>query len=300
MDSLDALIAGLRLAWRALFPGVFERGAATAGVYLVVLFVAVWAIEKACGTRTRNYRTRGFGQDVAYYFYYRSGAHRILFTAAVFSALDGPLSFLDLKLLTPLPPLLQIVAALLVTDFAMYWLHRAQHRFRFLWAFHSTHHSQENLTFASYLRFHPVEVFVGECVSFVMLKVLGFDFASWFVVYLVANLVGELTHTQIPWKLGLLSNVIVTPRFHSYHHSPDRALHDRNFGGLFSFWDRLFGTAVPEATPVPVKFGLPDVKSSSLWASLATPFYMLRDLYLPARPLPPEPEARSSTAVRKT
>ena len=59
---------------------------------------------------------------------------------------------------------------------------------------------------------------------------------------LSADLIGELQHTQIPWRFGPLHWVLVTPRFHLYHHSIDPAHHDRNFGIVFSFWDRLFGT----------------------------------------------------------
>lgn len=163
MDPIQSLYEQARAMWRLLLPGSLERGFAGAALYLVALYVVVLAIETAYGARTRNYRTRDFGHDVAYYFYYRSGFHRLFVTAAFFAALSAPLSFLDLKLLTPLPPLAQLAIGLVVTDFSMYWLHRAQHHFRFLWAFHSMHHSQEHLTFASYLRFHPVEVFAGEC-----------------------------------------------------------------------------------------------------------------------------------------
>jgi sterol desaturase/sphingolipid hydroxylase (fatty acid hydroxylase superfamily) len=293
MPDLQSLYLGLRTSWRGLFPGEFERGCMNALVYLMLLYVVVLVVERVHGTRTRNYRSREFAHDVAYYVYYRSGAHRILFTGAFFLALDAPLSFLDLRLLAPLPIVVQVIAGVLIADFSMYWLHRAQHGFRFLWAFHSTHHATERLTFATYLRFHPVEVFIGECTTYVVLRILGFDLTSWMAVYLITNFLGEIQHSQIPWRFGPLYKVLVSPVFHSYHHSPDRKYHDRNFGGLLSCWDYVFGTAVADGAPQPSAFGLPDVKADTLWGTLATPFHLLRRFYSSADPV----EANSPEAI---
>ena len=38
------------------------------------------------------------------------------------------------------------------------------------------------------------------------------------------------------------AGAFVTPAMHKLHHSPERASTNANFGGLFSFWDRLCGT----------------------------------------------------------
>ena len=38
--------------------------------------------------------------------------------------------------------------------------------------------------------------------------------------------------------------VFITPDMHRVHHSLDTAEHNGNYGGLFSFWDRLFGNYV--------------------------------------------------------
>ena len=299
MEDFQLFYEGLRAVWRGWFPDPFVRGWANAGVFLGFFYLVVLAIERFHGTRTRNYRRREFAWDVAYYLYYRSGTHRILFTLGITALLSRPLSFLDLGLLRPLPLALEVGIGLVVADMAMYWLHRAQHHFRFLWAFHTTHHSPEQLTFATFNRFHPVEVAIGDIVSFALLSVLGADFSGWVLIYLISTFFGEIQHSQIPWSLGPLRRIIVSPRFHAYHHSPDRATHDRNFGGFFAFWDHLFGTAVPDGTPAPTTFGLPDVKPQSLLGTLTTPFVLLWRWYGPQRTAGPagpaetpcEPEA---------
>ena len=54
---------------------------------------------------------------------------------------------------------------------------------------------------------------------------------------------GSLIHSNLNWDFGPLKYVFVSPRFHRYHHSTVDASRHKNFGGLFSFWDYLFGTA---------------------------------------------------------
>jgi sterol desaturase/sphingolipid hydroxylase (fatty acid hydroxylase superfamily) len=296
MEHVETLWSMARVVWRSLFPEIWQQNLARGFVYFLGAFVIVLVVERLAGTRTRNYRTRDFAHDSAYYLYHRSGAQHLLLSGPILLALDVPLSFLDVRLLSGLPGVLQVVLGIVIGDFVMYWLHRAQHTFRFLWAFHTTHHSTEHLTFAAYLRFHPIEVLVGEIVSFVLFRLLGFDISAWVAVYLLANFVGEIQHSQIPLTLGPFNRVIVTPAFHAYHHSPERKLHDANYGGLLSIWDYLFGTAVDQRTPAPRAFGLADVKPRSLWATFADPFVMLPKLYRSPKPAPPATLEGESTA----
>ena len=39
-----------------------------------------------------------------------------------------------------------------------------------------------------------------------------------------------------------LGYVLVTPDMHKFHHHFERPWTDTNFGNIFSFWDRMFGT----------------------------------------------------------
>jgi sterol desaturase/sphingolipid hydroxylase (fatty acid hydroxylase superfamily) len=279
LEGLPEVLEAARAVWRAWLPDPLLRTLAGTLVMLVAMSIAIWALETWHGVRTRNYRSRQFGYDLAYYFYYRSGLHRVLFTATSLALLSTPLGWLDLGLLRPLPFAAQVVVGLLLSDLAMYWWHRAQHHYRFLWAFHTTHHASSQLTFAAYLRFHPLEVFFSDLVAFAVLRILGVEFEAWAAVFLVTTLLGEVQHSQLPWTYGPLRRVLVSPRFHAFHHTPDRATHDRNFGGLFAFWDHLFGTAVPDHVPAPTAFGLHDVRADSLLGTLTTPFRLLRSFY---------------------
>jgi 4-hydroxyproline epimerase len=58
-------------------------------------------------------------------------------------------------------------------------------------------------------------------------------------------------HANLRTDLGWLRHLLVTPQSHRRHHSPRPEHRDRNFGGTFSFWDRLFGTAALDARVYP-------------------------------------------------
>jgi sterol desaturase/sphingolipid hydroxylase (fatty acid hydroxylase superfamily) len=250
----------------------------------LALFLVIYLIERAYRVPDGHYRSRGFLHDVAYWFYYRSGLHHFVFLAALFAALSGPLAALDLRLLSPLPYWLQALLYMVVADFLVYWIHRAQHHFPFLWAFHTTHHSQQHLSFATSQRVHPVDHLVQDILIFVPLRILGFDEAAWIPMYLLGEFNLAAQHSRIPWRFGLLYRIIVSPVFHSFHHSLDSAHHNRNFAGLFSLWDYAFGTAVRDERAAPAQFGLPSMAPTSVVSTLVAPIRLLRESYSPKSP----------------
>jgi sterol desaturase/sphingolipid hydroxylase (fatty acid hydroxylase superfamily) len=282
------LIAQLAASWHSLVPEPWMRQLVVALVFLGLYYVVASTLERASAARTDHYGSRGFGHDVAYYLYFKGGVGRVLVPAALATSLAHPLSFASLRLLEGLPFALQFVAYLLVADFVGYWVHRARHHFRFLWAFHTTHHSQTHVSFATYARTHPVEDFTGLYVGLFLSLLLGGSPITGMITYLLLDVVGELSHSRIRWSFGPLRWIFVTPRFHLYHHSTDPAHHDRNFGVLFSFWDRMFGTAVDERSAEPVSFGLEEVKPTSLWSTIVSPFELLAKYYGPRAAVPVE------------
>jgi len=254
-------------------------GGALHGLKIAVLFYFfIYLLERASGGATKPYRSRGLLQDLAYWFYYHSGLNQILFLAALFSFLGPRLAFLHLSIVSRLHPVPRAILWLLVADFTSYWVHRLQHASRFLWAFHSTHHAQEQLNFATTTRFHPVDHCISDILKFIPQMMLGASPTSWLPLYLILEFIASTQHSQIKWRLGTLSRVLVTPWFHSFHHSTDSPHYNKNFGGLFSFWDHIFGTAV-DATEQPAEYGLPNVKMPTLMSTLVVPFRLLRQLY---------------------
>ena len=151
------------------------------------------------------------------------------------------------SLLGPLAPLALALTALLVYDFAGYWLHRAQHRIAFLWRFHAVHHSVENMdSLNSYA--HPVDMLAQNAVIALVGMGIGFTFDTmlWFLAFQTIH--DRLLHTRAPINFGFLGALLVDNRTHFLHHTRAESRSGRNFAAAFTIFDRLFGTYERPAT----------------------------------------------------
>jgi sterol desaturase/sphingolipid hydroxylase (fatty acid hydroxylase superfamily) len=146
----------------------------------------------------------------------------------------------------------------LAADFIYYVWHRANHKFRWLWATHNVHHSAERLNFLAALRQGWTEVLGGIWLFFAPLGLLGFSPATCFTYFAVLQIWQMLAHNEWMTKLGPLEWILVTPSNHRIHHSLSPEHVDRNFGGLFVIWDRIFRTYVAEGDEIISGFGFAD------------------------------------------
>jgi sterol desaturase/sphingolipid hydroxylase (fatty acid hydroxylase superfamily) len=143
--------------------------------------------------------------------------------------------------LGPLAPVAIALAALLVYDFFDYWVHRALHRFAFLWRFHSMHHSVEHLdSLNSYS--HPVDLASSTIVFIIVSLVIGFTFETMLLFLAFQTVHERLLHTRAPINFGVLGAVLVDNRTHFLHHDRVEARSGKNFAGTLTIFDRLFGT----------------------------------------------------------
>ena len=157
--------------------------------------------------------------------------------------------------LARLPVWAQATLALLAADLLGYWSHRLFHRGR-LWRFHAIHHSATELSWLSAVRVHPVNEIVGHAVRALALVALGFRIDVLVGVVPFFPLYALLLHANVPWSFGPLRYVLASPTFHRWHHTAQEEGLDKNFAGLFPFWDLLFGTFHMPAGQLPVRFGV--------------------------------------------
>lgn len=79
-------------------------------------------------------------------------------------------------------------------------------------------------------------------------------------VFLAHLQLGELfmfwIHTEAISTLGPLEYIFNTPSHHRVHHGRNPKYIDKNYAGVFIFWDRMFGTFEPEDPEEPVVYGL--------------------------------------------
>jgi sterol desaturase/sphingolipid hydroxylase (fatty acid hydroxylase superfamily) len=145
------------------------------------------------------------------------------------------------------------VGIFVARDLGSYWIHRAEHRVRLLWASHLVHHSIERFTFTSAVRLPWMES-LYKPVLVLWVPLLGFHPAAFAAMGAIVLLVGQLQHTELGRRPSVLDLVFVTPSAHRVHHGSNAEYLDKNFGSMLIVWDRLFGTYAPET--VPVRYGL--------------------------------------------
>jgi sterol desaturase/sphingolipid hydroxylase (fatty acid hydroxylase superfamily) len=171
----------------------------------------------------------------------------------------------------PVTIILFTVTMLIAYDISYYFYHVAQHRFPILWELHKVHHSAEVLVGITKDRVHPLDELMNRVwdgvipgICFGMWTLIALDPVEVTIfginVYVVRNILmmDFVRHTHFKISFGPLNNIILCPHWHQLHHSVDPRHYDKNFGLLFSFWDRVFGTLFVPDPDEDFKFGLMD------------------------------------------
>ena len=147
------------------------------------------------------------------------------------------------------------VLAMVLYDFCYYWLHRMGHERTILWAAHVAHHQSEDYNLTTALRQTSTGFLLG-WLFYIPMYLLGIP-AEVVVTVGALNLIYQFwVHTEHVPKLGWFEWFFVTPSNHRVHHAQNDCYLDRNYGGLFIIWDRLFGTFQEERDDEPVVFGI--------------------------------------------
>ena len=144
-----------------------------------------------------------------------------------------------------LSPLLTIPISVLVLDLLFYGCHRFYHASDLAWRFHVVHHTDRAIDFTTGFRFHPFEALANGAVSALVSLALGLPPAGILLHQMIVSAETVFGHSNArtpEWLDRVLALVLVTPRFHHVHHAADGAECHSNFGIVFTFWDRLFGT----------------------------------------------------------
>jgi len=151
-----------------------------------------------------------------------------------------------LQWLPDMPLWAYAVAGLLLLDLIGAWfVHWSEHKVRWMWRFHLIHHTDTTVDTTSANRHHP-----GESVFRFVFTTMGVVLAGtpiWivFMYQSMSVLLSQFNHANIrlpQWLDDALSWVIISPDMHKVHHHYKLPYTDSNYGNIFSFWDRLFGT----------------------------------------------------------
>ncbi|MGB5833285.1 MAG: sterol desaturase family protein [Thiohalocapsa sp.] len=238
--------------------------------------------------------------------FYRNGPNRyahamrnfaLALIAGALGALLAPLVVLSTKLaaeqgiglcnLIDAHPAVCGVVTFLLFDLWMYAWHRANHEIAFLWRFHRVHHTDPAMDSTTALRFHPGEILFSTLMNGLVLAALGMSLAvlAFYKAVMVTVILFHHSNLRVPDSLDhALRRVVVPPSMHRVHHSELRAETNSNYGTIFSFWDRLFGSYRTRKSYDDIRFGIGAYDGPD-WQR------PLRLLALPLRPLGrPEPQ----------
>jgi len=154
------------------------------------------------------------------------------------------------------------VVGAIIGDFSQFAAHILYHKLPVLWEFHKVHHCAKVLTPFTGARDHPV-IFVIDTFAYVGFVGMYVGVLEWIDPTIIDRVylweasaiafqlyfLGFLTsHYHLPVSFGIFDRVLVSPAYHMAHHVNHPDFYDKNFGHIFSFWDRLFGTDVAPIT----------------------------------------------------
>jgi sterol desaturase/sphingolipid hydroxylase (fatty acid hydroxylase superfamily) len=158
-----------------------------------------------------------------------------------------------------------IPVSVLGMDLVSYFWHRANHLVSVLWRFHQAHHSDPDYTVTTALRFHPGELLMALPLRLLAVAVLGVPIVGVIVFEVVFAFANFWEHGNIDLSRRLertLGRVFITPALHRRHHGRASRLLNTNYGTIFSFWDRMFGSYGDNRSDVRVDTGLPGIEGA--------------------------------------
>jgi alkylglycerol monooxygenase len=156
------------------------------------------------------------------------------------------------------------VVLILATDFVWYWYHRLGHEINFMWGAHIVHHHSEEFNYTVSARITVLQA-LARNAFWCILPLIGFHPSMVIAMLVIHGTYSFFTHTRLIGKLGWLENIFITPSHHGVHHASNEKYLNKNYGDIFIFWDKLFGTfQKEEEQPV---YGLthPIKSNSFLW-----------------------------------
>lgn len=145
---------------------------------------------------------------------------------------------------------LTFMALFVGVDFFYYWFHRLAHEISVLWGSHVVHHQSEEYNLTVALR----QAWLQGAFSWVFylpLAIMGFEPVMFLTVGAFQTLYQFWIHTKAIGKTpAWFEYVFNTPSHHRVHHGVNPKYIDRNHGGTFIIFDRMFGTFQDEEEEV--------------------------------------------------
>lgn len=202
----------------------------------------------------------------------------LFWSATVGTLLRVEVGHAGLLNLVYIPYWAKLAVTVVLMDFAMYVWHLANHLIPFLWRFHRVHHSDINMDVSTASRFHIGELSISAGIQVAALYAIGADIAGVVLFDCILVLAAQFQHSSVSvpeWFERVYWAVFVPPSMHRIHHSVVIRQRNRNYGSIFSAWDRMFGTLLRNVDQGRIIIGLGPYRSPgrlNIWRLLQMPF----------------------------
>jgi sterol desaturase/sphingolipid hydroxylase (fatty acid hydroxylase superfamily) len=241
---------------------------------LLVAAAVFVPVERLAGARSgQPIFRKGWGMDVVTALLNGVVLYAVLLAAlaAVDAVASGTLP--QLRSWAHTRPLwLQGAFAVVLGDLGVYAIHRLVHTVPWLWRLHAVHHSAEELDWLIAVRHHPIDLLLFRVSSLGPLVALDLTPAAIAVFVAVFSWQSWLVHANVRLAYGPLRFLVVSPDFHHWHHSAERAAYNKNYASLFALWDVMFGTLHLPSGSEPSRYGIEEHIPSGWLLRLIHPF----------------------------
>jgi len=184
----------------------------------------------------------GFFDDLALYTIAQSYILGIFIFTFIINSIDSITGLSRLRLFANVPIWFQLIFYLVTHDFYIYWMHRWQHKNKFLWRLHEAHHSPKKVDWLSGSRSHAFEILINQTIEFLPIVLLGSPPEVAAYKGVISAVWGMYIHSNINVKTGKLQMFINGPEMHRWHHTTGKG-RNKNFATKLAIWDWIFNTA---------------------------------------------------------
>lgn len=216
-------------------------------------------IERMLHVRNQSPLRPEWRTDLAYYFVGHILVQFILIAVtASTTTMDALIASDTVKAAIQSWPIwLQFMLAVFVADLFQAGLHRIYHNVPFLWRFHAVHHSSRHMDWLAGSRIHLIEILLTRTAVLTPLVVLGFSAPAINGYVILVGVQAVLAHANLRINFGWLEYVLVTPRYHHWHHARHADYMDVNYAIHLPLVDMLMGSFKrPPANTWPDEYGV--------------------------------------------
>lgn len=180
--------------------------------------------------------------------------------------------------------ILLVAIVFVLSDFKQYIWHWTMHKLVPFWEVHKYHHSATSMNLITNSRGHFLGKAIAMLFDALFFSLIGAPPVLFAGLYIGREIWAMWLHADVRFRLGWLGRyILMTPQLHKIHHSTNSAHFDKNFGTLFIFWDRIFGTFHEEEKVEFIGIENGPYNKSGFWLDMVLGFQLFAKAFVPKK-----------------